>query len=152
VTTSALSVGTHSISATYSGDGSFADSSADTTETVTTDPTSTAVSAPPVTYNANGTVTVTVTSAYGTPTGTVSFSVDGGGALSATLANGVATFTLTSPSAGNHSLTAGYAAQANFAGSSASGTFHVDPAPTSTMISAPDVTYDANGIVTVTVS
>jgi hypothetical protein len=127
--TCALSVATHTITATYSGDSNFIGSSGSTSETVTTDPTTAVINAPTITYGADGTVAVTVSSAYGTPVGNVSLSVDGGGALTAALFNGTATFTLPSPSAGDHSLAATYAAQGTFAGSSAIGTLHVDRAP-----------------------
>jgi len=52
----------------------------------------------------------------------VSLVVDNGAALTGTLSNGQAQFTLTSPSVGTHTLSASYAAQGSFAGSSATGT------------------------------
>ena len=62
--------------------------------------TTTAVSATTITYDANGSVTVTVSSSGATPTGDVSLSVDGGSATSQTLdGNGSATFTIGSPNA-----------------------------------------------------
>src|SRR5262249_33637629 len=115
-------------------------------------PTSVAIESPAVTYNADGTVTGRGSSPDGTPTGDVQLSVDKGTPQSATLdGTGIATFTLPRPSAGNHSLTASYAAQGNFAGSSADGTLHVAQAPIDFGISASTVTYNANGVVTVTV-
>ena len=98
------------------------------TQTVTTaSTTTTTISAAPITYNANGSVTVTVTSTAGTPTGTEMPAVDGGTPVSKALSSGSATFTntdiaaLTSPSAGDHTLSASYAAQGTFAASSATG-------------------------------
>jgi hypothetical protein len=128
VTASALSVATHTITATYGGDSTFQGSKGGTSETVTADPTAAAVSAPAVTYGADGTVTVTISSAYGTPTGFVSLSVDGGAAMTATLAGGSAAFSVVGPAPGDHSLAVTYAAQGNIAGSSAAGTLHVNPA------------------------
>jgi len=59
------------------------------------------------------------------------------------LSSGSATFTntdiaaLTSPSAGDHVLSASYAAQGNFAASSATGNLHVDQAPSITTVNCP---------------
>src|SRR5439155_13730587 len=103
--------------ASYAAQGNFAASSATGTLHVNAAATTTAISAPTITYNANGSVTVTVSSGAGTPTGNVTLSVDGGTAVSKALASGSASFTntdiaaLTSPSAGDHSLNASYARQ-----------------------------------------
>ena len=91
--------------------------------------TATAILAPAITYGANGVVTVNVTSPQVTPvTGTVTLSVDGGAPLSQALVSGSATFTLTAPLAGSHTLAANYAAQGGFGASSATGTLTVNPA------------------------
>jgi len=95
-------------------------------------PTTTTVSAPPVTYPSNAVITVTVSSSAGTPTGAVSLRVDNGAALTGTLSNGQAQFTLTSPSVGTHTLSASYAAQAGFAASSTTGTLSTTGVVTST--------------------
>ena len=113
--------------------------------------TTTAIGAPTVISPANGVVTVTVASAAGTPTGTVSLTVDGGLPLTGTLVNGAATFTLTAPAVGVHNLVAAYSAQGAFAASSALGTLTVQTT-TATSITAPAVTAPANGLVTVTVT
>jgi len=92
-------------------------------------PTTTSIGAPTITYNANGFVTVTVASAAGTPTGNVKLTVDNNAPpLSAALNNGTAVFTIPSPKAGDHPLTASYAAQGHFAASLAAGSLHVDKA------------------------
>src|SRR5439155_24893116 len=107
--------GDHSLNANYPAQGNFAASSATGTLHVNPAATTTAISAPTVTYNANGSVTVTVASAAGTVLGNVSLSVDGGVAVSKALASGSASFTnsdiaaLTSPNAGDHALSASYA-------------------------------------------
>src|SRR6059058_697567 len=67
-------------------------------------------------------------------------------------AQGMATFKLSGLNAGDHSLAASYAPQAYYTGSSASGSLHVDPAPTTTVIGAPDITYGTAGSVTITIS
>jgi hypothetical protein len=55
----------------------------------------------------------------------VSLIVDNGTPLSQPLAGGIATFTLTAPAAGSHTLVANYATQGGFQGSTASGTLVV---------------------------
>jgi hypothetical protein len=66
------------------------------------------------------TFTATVTSAAGTPTGSVQFKADGANLGSPVLlsAGGVATLTTSALPAGNHSVTAEYGGDANFATSS----------------------------------
>jgi len=112
-------------------------------------PTRLTISAPSISAGSNAAVTVAVSASSGTPTGTVSLSVDGGGALSATLSNGQAVFTLTNPSVGNHTLAAGYAAQAGFGASTGAGTLHVNtstPPPTTDPISFGSSAYSANPV------
>jgi hypothetical protein len=145
----------HTLTATYAAQGNYAASASFITVNANQSATSVAISAPAVTYNANGSVTVTVSSVDGTPSGTVSLIVDGDSAhpLAGTLdGSGNALFTLASPAAGDHTLEAAYAAQGNFAGSAADASLHVDQAATTVGVSAPTVTYNTNGTVTVTVS
>ena len=146
--------GPHDLFANYAAQGNFAGSSADATLNVNQAPTTVSINAPTVTYNGAGTVTLTVGATTApTPGGTVTLSVDGGAAQSAPLAaDGTATFTLSSPSAGNHTLHAVYAAQGDYAGSSADSTLHVAAAATSINVSALTVTYNSDGIVTLSVS
>jgi uncharacterized repeat protein (TIGR01451 family) len=80
--------------------------------------TATAVSASPNPSNLNQSVTftATVTSAFGTPTGTVQFK-DGGASIGSPQAlngSGVATFATSSLSAGVHTITADYSGDAGF--------------------------------------
>jgi FtsP/CotA-like multicopper oxidase with cupredoxin domain len=92
--------------------------------------TSTAINAPAITYGQNGLITVSVTSPQVTPVaGTVTLVVDGGAPLSGTLVSGSVSFTLTTPAAGPHTLSANYAAQGGFGASSATGTLTVNGAP-----------------------
>jgi predicted small lipoprotein YifL len=113
--------------------------------------TTTTISAPAVTYGANGSVTVTVSSVAGIPGGNVLLSVDGTLILQP-LSGGSTNFTISRPDAGNHTLSATYIAQGYYQGSSASGTLNVGQAVTTTTISTAAVTYGTNGSVTVTVS
>jgi hypothetical protein len=88
--------------------------------------TTTSISAPSITYNAHGMVTVTVSSSGGTPTGDVSLTVDSGTPLTHALSSGSWTFDVGILNAGDHSLSTTYAAQGSFGGSSATGTLHVN--------------------------
>ena len=98
-------------------------------------PTTLSISAPPVTYNANGLVTLMVTSPSGTPTGNVSLSVDGAPATSQPLnGSAQATFTIASPGAGPDSLSASYSG--NFNPSNATGSLNVNLSPTATSITS----------------
>src|SRR5262249_45732195 len=89
-----------------------------TTLTVQPVPTAITLTAPTVTYGADGMVTVAVTNTAtsATPTGVVSLTVDGN-AYSGTLNGGLATFDVGILNASDHSLEASYAAQDIFAAS-----------------------------------
>jgi Subtilase family/Bacterial Ig-like domain (group 3)/Bacterial cadherin-like domain/Bacterial Ig domain len=124
-TTAALSVATHSITATYSGDGNFnatgvGGSTAPTLNQVVNkaDSLSTVTSSVnPSVFGQSVTFTATVTAVspgVGTPSGTVTFK-DGSTTLSTqTLVGGQATFTTSALSVGAHSTTATYTGDSNF--------------------------------------
>jgi autotransporter-associated beta strand protein len=122
-TSTMLSAGSHSITASYSGDTMFAPStSAALTQTVnmasttTTLTSSTNPSMPSQAVTFTAVVTATAPGA-GTPTGTVTF-MDGTTVLgTGTLTAGTATFQSSSLSTGTHRITAVYSGDANFAGS-----------------------------------
>ena len=122
LTTSTLSLGTHSITANYGGDAVFAAStSAALTQTVgntTTTNTSLTSSANPSTAGQFVTFTATVTpNGSGTPTGSVKFK-DGGATLgSASLSGSQASYSTSSLSTGTHSIAAVYGGDTNFSGS-----------------------------------
>ena len=123
---SALSLGSHSISASYAGDSNFsASSSSSLTQTVNAAATSTTVasSTNPSVFGQSVTFTATVSTTApgsGTPTGTVTFK-DGTTSIgTGTLSAGSATFNTSSLAVGSHSITAVYAATADFAGSTSS--------------------------------
>jgi hypothetical protein len=119
-TTSTLSVGSHSITAVYGGSVDFAGSTSSIlTQTVNQAATSTSVTSSlnPSTFGQPVTFTATVTSAGGTPTGTVTFN-DGSSALgTGTLSGGTTTFTTSTLSVGTHSITAVYGGSTSFSGS-----------------------------------
>jgi hypothetical protein len=111
--------------------------------------TTTTINAPPaLTSGMDGKVSVTVglgsgvPATAGTPTGTVSLTVDGGTPHTAGLTNGVATFDVGVLGVGNHSLSASYAAQGNYAASStpANTTLVVNPPISVTTTSLPAAT------------
>ncbi len=151
--TSALAVGTHPVKAIYGGDATFAGSEssvlnhvvgggATTTEITSHTPEPSVVGQPVV-------VNFTVTGS--TPTGNVTVTVSGDTAsCTGTVAAG--TCTLTPTTAGNKTLTATYAGDANFGGSSDTESHTVNPANTTTTVtSSPnpslpgqDVTITAN--------
>jgi len=122
-TTSTLAVGSHSLTAVYAGATAYtASASAVVTETVTKASTATTVvsSADPVRAGHKVTFTATVAAVApgtGTPSGTVLF-YDGSVQIgSASLSGGRASLTITSLTAGVHSISASYAGSANYAGS-----------------------------------
>ncbi|HEY6291622.1 MAG TPA: Ig-like domain repeat protein [Terriglobia bacterium] len=121
---STLSVASHSITAVYGGAGSFLGStSAALTQTVkaTTSSTSVASSLNPSNYGAAVIFTATVTSSGGVPQGTVTYK-DGSTTLgTGTLGpGGKSTFTIATLAVGGHSITAVYAGNVDFSGSTSS--------------------------------
>lgn len=115
-TTSALSGGSHSITATYNGDSSFSSASGGLTQVVNKAASTTAVvsSLNPSLPGQTVTFTATVSGARGTPTGTVTF-LDGGATIgTGTLSGGVASFSTSALSVGNHAITASYGGDTNF--------------------------------------
>lgn len=121
---SSLSVGSHAVAAAYSGDATFAAStSSNLSQTVNKANSSAALtsSANPSVTGQSVTFTATLTAVApgaGTPTGTVTFK-DGSTTLgTGTLnASGVATFSTSTLAAGSHSITASFAGDAKFNGS-----------------------------------
>ena len=138
-TTSALAAGQHPIVVQYSGDPNFSGSnSAGLPQVVNQDASTTAVasSVNPTVFGQSVTFTATVASAVsgvGTPTGQVIF-YDGTTAIDTeTLVNGVASYTTSSLAVAGHSITAKYAGDTNFSGSTSTAfTQAVDQASTTT--------------------
>ena len=118
--TSALTVGSHSLTCEYLGDGNVAPAtSVPLAQAVNSTATTTVLTASPnpVREDRLVTLTATVTGAGGTPTGTVTFR-DGMTAIgTATLSLGKATLSRKPGQEGVHSITAVYAGSATFAGS-----------------------------------
>ncbi len=121
-TTSSLAIGSHSITASYSGDSNFLSStSLSVTQTVgNTTSTGIASSLNPSVVGQSVTFTATVTGSGGTPTGTVTF-FDGTASLGMiTLAAGKATLSTSALAIGSHSITVQYGGDSNFGGSTSS--------------------------------
>ncbi|HWE93172.1 MAG TPA: Ig-like domain repeat protein, partial [Tepidisphaeraceae bacterium] len=143
--------GPHSVSAIYSGSSSFAGSTATAvTQTVNKASTNTAISSSlnPATAGQSVTFTATITAiapGSGTPTGSVTFfdgtTAVGSGMLSA---SGKATWTTTSLSATSHSISASYAGDTNFAGSTSSTLNQTINPATTTASSSTAVASSAN--------
>ena len=97
---SALAIGTHNLTWTYSGDANFSGSTTASAYvlTVTGIGTTTTLGATtkPITYGQSASITATVSPASGTapPTGSVTFTIDGTTTQTATLTGGAATFTV----------------------------------------------------------
>ncbi|KRB75862.1 hypothetical protein ASE01_12455 [Nocardioides sp. Root190] len=119
-------------------------------EVVAKTSTTTLGAAPSLTYGAGGTITATVTTGA---TGTVSLAGIPGGALSAPLVDGVATFQVpSSVPAGTHPLTATYAGNGTYAAStSASVDLVVAKALTISQASSVTTTYGKSGVLKVKV-
>ena len=126
LTTSSLSVGSHQINATYSGDSNFAPNTSSTitqtvnrgnTTTTLTSNTNPSVYGQSVTFTA---IVAPVAPSTGTPLASVVFVIDGIAKPPVPPSGGQATFTTSTLSAGTHHVTAQYAGGINFAPSTSS--------------------------------
>jgi large repetitive protein len=125
VSTAALTVGSHIITTTYGGDINFNGSNGTLNAnqqvinaiggTATT--TTLMSSQNPSSIGQSVTFTATVSGSRGTPTGTVTFSVDGAAGTPIALSGGQALFTTSTLPLGNHNITAAYGGDTNFAAS-----------------------------------
>jgi large repetitive protein len=123
-TTNSLTPGTHAIGASYSGDANFTGSSAPTLAQIVkpNSTTTLATSASPTVSGQPVTFTATVASGSGgTPTGSITFTLDGTAGTPVALVGGKATLTITTFGAGTHTVVAAYSGDTTFA-PSASGT------------------------------
>jgi hypothetical protein len=148
ITLSNLSVGNHTVTATYTNtDGNYVGSSSLTpltqvvnkanTGTTLTSSQNPSTTGQPVTFTA--TVTPTPPGA-GAPTGTVTFTVDGNPGSPVALGGNQASFTTSSLTAGTHTVTATYSGDGNFNGSTSNTlTQVVSVAPNTSLTAAPAV-------------
>ena len=117
-----LGVGDHTITATYSGDDSFAASSSASTQTVTPGASEVAVPAPtnPSVVGQPTTIAVTVTAAVagaGQPTGTVQIAEGATVYAASTLTDGIAALELPAFPVGDHTLVVTYDGDSSFTAS-----------------------------------
>jgi hypothetical protein len=171
---STLGEGTHTISATYFGDGNFNSSSGSLSQIVNraSSITTVSVNENPAVFGQPVTFTATVAAlepGAGIPSGTVQFKdgqTDLGPAVS--LAGGTATFTTSNLSGGSHAITAAYAGDSGFIGSNGAvdhvvnkatpslsargGTFVYDGQPHAATATATGVSGEPLGPVTLTYS
>ena len=144
--TSSLSLGSHYITASYSGDGNYTSNTsssgqyidvelASTTTTLSSDPSSSSV------YGQSITLTAGVSSSYGTPSGSVDFydSTTNTDLGSASLNSGSAILPRLNLGIGGHNITATYESDGTFASSSSSISQTVQMSTTTTIAdSAPN--------------
>lgn len=141
LSTSALSFGDHTITATYSGNGNILTSTGTRSHAIGKAVSTTVLTASPAspsTFGQSVTLTATVTSAGGAPSGSVSFN-DGATVLGTATLNGsgVATFSTSALSGGSHTITATYSGAALFLGSVSTGrAYTVNKMATSTTLAA----------------
>jgi hypothetical protein len=133
--------GMKTLTATYSGDGTYNPSSNTAPHTVNPAPwpsttTITDDSPDPSIVNQGYTVSVTVSGSYGTPTGTVDID-DGSASCTATLSGGSGSCGLTSTTTGTKTLTANYSGDGTYNPSSSTASHTVNPA------SAPDLIVES---------
>jgi hypothetical protein len=141
ITTTTLSIGSHSLSAAYSGVGLFiASVSPIVTFAVQGEPTQTMLSASPnpAAFQQPVTLTASVSSASGTVTGAVVFK-DGGNTLATVnLANGSAATQISNSSTGPHTLSASFNGSNQWAPSAGTTTLVVRVATTTSLQSSPN--------------
>ncbi len=155
-TTSSLAIGSHLMTANYQPTGTFGPASASLTEVINSDPTTTALSCQPDPINIYGSaqLTATVTSSYGTPTGSVTFTDNGATLATNNLVGGTTNLSYTGSVAGTHIITATYTSAGSFAASSATCSEVVNALPTTSTltVSPANSTYGSPMTLTATVS
>src|SRR5262249_45875502 len=154
--TSALAVGSHAITASYSGDSNFSASSSSLfAQIVNLDVPTIAINASPnpsvFGQSVVATATVSATApGSGTPNGTVTF-LDGLNSLgTANLVNGQASFTISALTSGLHSIMATYAGDGSFSQNSAVTGLTVNKASTTASVTSSPNPSNFNQAVTFT--
>lgn len=156
LTTNGLSGGSHTVTAGYGGDGNVnGNTSNSVSVNVARAATTTSLTPSPSATVYGQSVTFTATVAGGgpaKPTGTVQFKADGANLGSpVTLANGVATLSTTALAVGQRTITAAYAGDGNYSGSSSDAlAFTVSRASTSTALSSSPNPATLGELVTIT--
>jgi len=154
--TSSLAVGSHNITASYEPTGSSSASTASLTQVINGYATTTALSClpNPIDIDKSSVFTATVTSANGTPAGSVTFTDNGAALATQGLLSGTTSFTYTGSIAGTHTITATYTPSGPFAASSATCSEVVNALPTTSVLTATPAisTYGSPVTLTATVS
>lgn len=120
LTTSSLTIGIHTLTASYTGGAGYLPSSAPSvSETINKAASSLALnsSANPAAIGASVTFTATVSGSVGTPSGSVAFTDGITPLATVALSGGVATYTTTTLTGGSHTIHATYAGNATYASS-----------------------------------
>jgi hypothetical protein len=150
-----LNVGSHSLTASYSGDSNnAAGTSAPVILTVKPVPVQLSTSCwnANFPYGADYHCGIYTSSAAGAPQGVVTYRYDGGAAVTLPLVNGVANFVIPMPQTGTHTVVMGYAAQTNYAAANPSTVhFTVAKAPVILQLT-PSTWYVTGGNVTFSVA
>jgi hypothetical protein len=151
-TTSALTIGTHAITAVYQPTGNFPAATASLSQVVTAYPTNTTLTCSPNPINVFNTalLTAAVTSTNGTPTGSIAFTDNGTALATQALLSGTTNLTYTGSVAGTHTLTATYLPTGSFTTSSASCSEVVTALPTTSTLTVNPVTSTYGSPVTLT--
>jgi len=143
ISTSALAVGTHAVTASYGGGANFNGSTGvlagGQTVNKADSVTSLSSSDNPSTRGQSVTFTATVSPdspGSGSPTGIIEFTIDGGGAVTVALADRQASFSAAALSAGDHTVRAAYSGDAGFNASSTVLTQTVISADTTTVLTS----------------
>ncbi len=148
-----LNVGVHSLTAVYGGNATYAlAGSAAQPVTVNPEPVRLGLNCHAPNFFYGTTLTCTATVGGFTPAqGSVDWIVDGAPQTSALNAQGVATLVITGLAPANHTVTASYPAQGNFAAVPAeTATFTIYPDPTTTTLTSSSTNLSSPGPVTLT--
>ena len=135
----ATATGTRTITASYAGTSTYLASSGTTSHTFSAAQTFTTISSHtpnPSTVGSSISVTASVTSGAGTPTGTVTIDDGAGANCTATLSSGIGTCSLTPTVTGTRSLTATYNATTDFLSSAGTAQQTINSAPSTTTITS----------------
>jgi Bacterial Ig-like domain (group 3)/FG-GAP-like repeat len=151
LSTGNLAIGTHSISAVYSGDSNFTGSTSNTLSQVVTKAATTTTLLSSVNPSVQGksvAFTATVSSLAGTPTGKVAY-LNGTNVLATvTLTSGAARYTTSKLPPGSNSITAVYVGDSNNSGStSAPVSQFVLAATTTTLTSSPNSSFYGQAVI-----
>ena len=159
ITITGLTVGSHSLQASYSGDANFSSSAAASVTLTVAKASTTLVVTPATTTPSPGSslqVTATITStnpSSSPPSGSVTFTLDGVAVGTGTVVPGspsTATFTIPSVSPGSHVLLASYSGDTYYGPSVATAvTISVTKSPTTTIVSPATLTPTAGGMLQV---